>query len=78
VVGATLYIYAQAKFASGGNLQLYTGLALIIVLVFIPGGIVGGAGRLAGNARGRLPGGIVGGAARLAGNARMRLGGNRR
>jgi branched-chain amino acid transport system permease protein len=45
VVGAVLYIYAQAKFASG-NLQLYMGLALIVVLVFLPGGIVGSLGRL--------------------------------
>jgi branched-chain amino acid transport system permease protein len=40
LVGAVLYVYAQSKFASG-NLQLYMGLALIIVLVFLPGGIVG-------------------------------------
>jgi branched-chain amino acid transport system permease protein len=55
LVGAVAYIYAQAKFASGGNLQLYTGLALIIVLVFIPGGIVGGIVRLAGKIRKRGP-----------------------
>jgi branched-chain amino acid transport system permease protein len=54
VVGAVLYIYAQAKFASTGNLQLYTGLALIIVLVFIPGGLVGGLGRLMNGARNRF------------------------
>jgi branched-chain amino acid transport system permease protein len=40
VVGAVLYIYGQSKFASG-NLNLYTGIALIVVLVFLPGGIVG-------------------------------------
>jgi branched-chain amino acid transport system permease protein len=57
IVGAVLYIYAQAKFASGGNLQLYTGLALIIVLAFIPGGIVGGIVRLAKTARQWIGGG---------------------
>lgn len=40
VVGAILYIYGQNKFASG-NLNLYTGIALIVVLAFLPGGIVG-------------------------------------
>jgi branched-chain amino acid transport system permease protein len=40
VVGAVLYIYGQNKFASG-NLNLYTGIALIVVLAFLPGGIVG-------------------------------------
>jgi branched-chain amino acid transport system permease protein len=41
VVGAGLYIYAQGQFGDTGNLQLYTGLALIIVLIFLPGGITG-------------------------------------
>jgi branched-chain amino acid transport system permease protein len=41
VVGAVLYIYAQGQFGDSGNLQLYTGLALIIVLIFLPGGITG-------------------------------------
>jgi branched-chain amino acid transport system permease protein len=41
IVGAVLYIYAQGQFGDTGNLQLYTGLALIIVLIFLPGGIVG-------------------------------------
>jgi branched-chain amino acid transport system permease protein len=40
VIGAVLYIYGQNKFASG-NLNLYTGIALIVVLAFLPGGIVG-------------------------------------
>lgn len=53
VVGAILYIYAQAKFASG-NLQLYMGLALIVVLVFLPGGIVGSLMRLRGFVDGRI------------------------
>ena len=41
VVGAVLYIYAQGEFAESGNLQLYTGLAMIIAVVFLPGGITG-------------------------------------
>jgi branched-chain amino acid transport system permease protein len=41
VVGAVLYIYAQGQFGDTGNLQLYTGLALILVLIFLPGGITG-------------------------------------
>ena len=39
VVGAVLYIYAQGEFGDTGNLELYTGLALILVLIFLPGGI---------------------------------------
>jgi branched-chain amino acid transport system permease protein len=41
LVGAVLYIYAQGEFAETGNLQLYTGLAMIIAVVFLPGGITG-------------------------------------
>lgn len=41
VVGAVLYVYAQGEFGDTGNLQLYTGLALILVLIFLPGGISG-------------------------------------
>ena len=41
VVGAVLYIYAQGEFGDTGNLELYTGLALILVLIFLPGGITG-------------------------------------
>jgi branched-chain amino acid transport system permease protein len=40
LVGAVLYIYGQNKFASG-NLNLYTGIAVIVVLAILPGGIVG-------------------------------------
>lgn len=42
IVGAGLYVFAQAYFNVGGNLHLYTGIALIAVLVFLPGGITGG------------------------------------
>src|SRR3954453_2210772 len=45
VVGALLYVYAQSKWASG-NLALYTGIALVLVLAFLPGGIVGAIDRL--------------------------------
>jgi branched-chain amino acid transport system permease protein len=41
VVGAVLYIFAQGEFAETGNLQLYTGIAMIIAVVFLPGGITG-------------------------------------
>lgn len=46
VVGAILYIFAQNEFGSNGNVELYTGIALVIVLAFIPGGVVGGISRL--------------------------------
>jgi branched-chain amino acid transport system permease protein len=46
VVGALLYIFAQGEFAETGNLHLYTGLAMIITLVFLPGGITGFAAQL--------------------------------
>ncbi|WP_324909363.1 branched-chain amino acid ABC transporter permease [Baekduia sp.] len=41
VVGALLYIYAQGRFGDTGNLELYMGLALIVVVIFLPGGVVG-------------------------------------
>ncbi len=41
VFGAFLYVYAQARFNVSGNLHLYTGLALVLVLCFLPGGILG-------------------------------------
>jgi branched-chain amino acid transport system permease protein len=42
VVGAVAYIYAQAKLSDTGNLELYTGIALIVVVCFLPGGVAGG------------------------------------
>lgn len=42
IIGGFLYTIAQARFSTGGNLHLYTGMALILVLMFIPGGISGG------------------------------------
>lgn len=41
IFGALLYIVAQSQFNQSGNLYLYTGLALILVLMFLPGGILG-------------------------------------
>lgn len=41
VVGTFLFVFAQAEFNFGGNLHLFTGMALIAVLVFMPGGISG-------------------------------------
>jgi branched-chain amino acid transport system permease protein len=52
VVGAILYIFAQGEFAETGNLQLYTGLAMIIAVVFLPGGITGSAAVLYRRVRG--------------------------
>jgi branched-chain amino acid transport system permease protein len=40
-IGAVLYIYAQGRFGDTGNLELYMGLALIIAVIFLPGGITG-------------------------------------
>lgn len=42
VLGTFLFVFAQAKLNLGGNLHLYTGILLIVVLVFMPGGITGG------------------------------------
>lgn len=41
IFGAFLYIIAQANLNVGGNLHFYTGLLLVLVLVFLPGGILG-------------------------------------
>ncbi|MTD12507.1 hypothetical protein GIS00_00930 [Nakamurella sp. YIM 132087] len=41
LVGGMLYIVAQSEFNAGGNLHLYMGIVLIVVLMFLPGGIVG-------------------------------------
>lgn len=41
ILGTFLFVYAQAKLNLGGNLHLFTGMALIVVLVFAPGGITG-------------------------------------
>lgn len=46
VLGTFLFVYAQANFNFGGNLHLLTGLLLIVVLVFAPGGITGALQKL--------------------------------
>lgn len=46
LVGTALYVWGEAHFNSGGNLYLYTGVALIVVLVFLPDGITGSVRRL--------------------------------
>lgn len=46
IFGTFLFVYAQANLNFGGNLHLFTGLALIVVLVFMPGGITGSGQRL--------------------------------
>lgn len=46
VLGTFLFVYAQANFNFGGNLHLFTGLTLIVVLVFLPGGISGALQKL--------------------------------
>jgi len=46
VLGAALFVLAQGQLNVGGNLHLYIGLALILVLVFLPGGITGALQRL--------------------------------
>jgi branched-chain amino acid transport system permease protein len=57
VIGAGLYTYGLNKFSSSGsNIDLYTGLALIIVLVFLPGGVAGALGCLFNAIRARIPG----------------------
>lgn len=43
VVGGVLYIYAQGELSDSGNLQLYTGVALVVAVVFLRGGVVGAA-----------------------------------
>lgn len=41
LIGTALYVWGEAYLNTGGNLHLYTGVALIVVLVFLPGGITG-------------------------------------
>ena len=46
VLGAMLYIVAQSQLNQSGNLHLYMGALLVIVLMFLPGGILGGLSSL--------------------------------
>jgi branched-chain amino acid transport system permease protein len=56
LVGAILYIYAQGQFSESGNLELYTGLAMIIAVVFLPGGVTGFGLQLYRRVRARIGG----------------------
>lgn len=53
VLGTFLFVYAQANFNFGGNLHLFTGMTLIVVLVFMPGGITGALQKLYRRVRGK-------------------------
>lgn len=57
VVGAILYVYAVGQFQETGNLELYTGLAMIIAIVFLRGGITGFGLVLYRRIRARIPSG---------------------
>jgi branched-chain amino acid transport system permease protein len=46
LVGTGLFVWAQANLNVGGNLHLFTGIALILVLVFMPGGLTGAVQRV--------------------------------
>jgi branched-chain amino acid transport system permease protein len=41
VIGALLFTFGESVLNTGGNLQLYMGAALVLVLMFLPGGIAG-------------------------------------
>jgi branched-chain amino acid transport system permease protein len=47
VIGALLYEFAQGELSASGDLQLYMGLALVVVVVFLRGGVTGVAVRAA-------------------------------
>jgi branched-chain amino acid transport system permease protein len=41
ILGAALYVLGQVAFNDSGNLPLFMGAAIVLVLVFLPGGITG-------------------------------------
>lgn len=45
VLGVVLFTWAEANLNEGGNLHLYTGSAVVLVLAFMPGGITGTVGK---------------------------------
>lgn len=47
IAGGLIYVLAQSRFNTSGNLHLYTGIALVLVLMFLPGGLSGTVYRLA-------------------------------
>ncbi|MDR7254259.1 branched-chain amino acid transport system permease protein [Nocardioides sp. BE266] len=46
LVGTGLFVWAQAHLNFGGNLHMFTGMALIAVLIFMPGGLTGAVQRI--------------------------------
>ena len=54
VIGVCLFVYAKAHL-NGGNLHLYTGAAVVLVLALMPGGITGMAEKWWNKARARRP-----------------------
>lgn len=46
ILGAFIYMVAQSQLNQSGNLHLYMGLLLVLVLMFMPGGILGGLSSL--------------------------------
>lgn len=52
LVGAAAYVWAQQHLSSGPNLILYTGLALLVVVLLAPDGLVGTLSRAARGAAG--------------------------
>jgi len=46
VVGALLYVIGQDQFGASGHLELFTGLAVVTVIIGLPGGVVGNANRM--------------------------------
>jgi branched-chain amino acid transport system permease protein len=45
VLGVALFTWAEANLNEGGNLHMYTGIAVVLVLAFMPGGITGTIGK---------------------------------
>jgi len=41
VIGAVLYVFGQSELGATGNLQLFTGIALVVTIAFLRTGIVG-------------------------------------
>jgi len=56
LLGTGLYVWGEAHLNTGGNLHLYTGIALIVVLVFLPGGVTGTLQRIWRRLRKERPG----------------------
>jgi branched-chain amino acid transport system permease protein len=46
VLGALIFTFAQSALSTSGNLPLFMGIAIALVVVFVPGGIAGSLARL--------------------------------